>query len=1235
MTRNELEGTKMNPQKNHIKTTFHIFLALLLLMPSLVLIESISTAKAQSDTTLNFTITFEQPKLSQTTLNNQQFTQITMPDCISIAEPGKPALPTRTIRILFPQGTTTSKIHVSATKPQSIDYDVASQPIIPQQEPTVSGKKESKSFTMSHEVYASTTSIIKKSYSHENIETCRGFTVLSITLFPVEYIPNPGMVQYFAEMQITIDLEEQDTKTFEANNQMLRKTPEDLELIQSMVINPGAVNTYNPSALNAFSSTGLCSSDDTYEYVVITTQALNNDTSENYAWADLLAHRTSFSGLTTNLVTVEEIDQCSAYFNDTALFNDTAAHIREFIKDAYQNWETEYIILGGDWDTSNPDKQIIPERTFFVDDASHLSYPDMPCDLYYSNLDGDWRDTVNNLWGGGKNSGVNDHLSEVYVGRMTVSTTEEVSNFINKIIWYDVSAPDDFINKAAFFGGNLGWGITSKDYMDEIRSGDDPYFYECIGFSEYNNDHSSYEFDISQRIYHDIGNSIPGDYQNVINNNNACIINHLSHGTATTALDMSNGQLSALTNTHFFFAFSAQCLSGRFTAGDTTEKILTSDSKNNGAFGLIWNTGYGWGSSTDTNGPNQFLQRQFWDYILNNSVSNWSIGKAFYYAKDMITEYVDTSWHYSWCYNWYSTHLFGDPAQKLRIASSDESINVSNASPTNEATGLTAGEIQLCVNVTDPENDTMDVFFLTNASGTWESIGSNLSQNSGMCTQTHSFSDNQPKLWWRVNTHDISGSSGWTNTTYNFPLLLYNITPEDESINQSINISQLSFYLNAQNNETYNWTIQTNPPVGNNSGFNDTAGNKNCTLSNLSYNTTYIWYVNVSLYGDNSTTCIEYNFTIESEPIIIPDPVNIAPNISVISPLNESSGVSISTSQLLFNISDFENNTMNWTVSTNPDIGQNIGVNDSSGDKYCNISGLSYSTTYNWYVQVSDGANWTNHSFWFTTESQPSSGGGGSPRPRYTPAPAPPANNVPDTPETPNGTITGYVNTTYNFTTSTFDSDGDMVKFKFSWGDETEEEWSELVESGAEIVVSHSWDAVGIFNVTVISMDEQGDESSRSDSIIISITLPPEPPAPDPTPEEIDYTPGSSSEEDDVYTFNASEIFDLNETEDSYFIWDFGDGTITTELEPDHSFVEPGLYNVTLTVFNNEGDKTNILTFQVHVQPQAEIHNVDDVNDDFEGIHPALGFNPLLIFTVAFAFLTFLLILLIWKKYEN
>jgi len=93
-------------------------------------------------------------------------------------------------------------------------------------------------------------------------------------------------------------------------------------------------------------------------------------------------------------------------------------------------------------------------------------------------------------------------------------------------------------------------------------------------------------------------------------------------------------------------------------------------------------------------------------------------------------------------------------------------------------------------------------------------------------------------------------------------------------------------------------------------------------------------------------------------------PVQSNPN-----PSNGATDVSISLSQLSIDITDPDGDTFNWTIETSPNIGSSSGNNDNDGTKICNISGLQYSTTYTWYVNVTDGTDWTNQTYTFTTES--------------------------------------------------------------------------------------------------------------------------------------------------------------------------------------------------------------------------------------------------------------------------
>jgi hypothetical protein len=99
--------------------------------------------------------------------------------------------------------------------------------------------------------------------------------------------------------------------------------------------------------------------------------------------------------------------------------------------------------------------------------------------------------------------------------------------------------------------------------------------------------------------------------------------------------------------------------------------------------------------------------------------------------------------------------------------------------------------------------------------------------------------------------------------------------------------------------------------------------------------------------------------------------INSAPSITNELPAHNSTGVSISTSQLSMNIHDSNSDLLNYTIQTSPNIGSSSGSRVTEGIKTCNISGLNYGTIYTWYVNATDGINWTRKSFTFTTQTLP------------------------------------------------------------------------------------------------------------------------------------------------------------------------------------------------------------------------------------------------------------------------
>jgi hypothetical protein len=77
----------------------------------------------------------------------------------------------------------------------------------------------------------------------------------------------------------------------------------------------------------------------------------------------------------------------------------------------------------------------------------------------------------------------------------------------------------------------------------------------------------------------------------------------------------------------------------------------------------------------------------------------------------------------------------------------------------------------------------------------------------------------------------------------------------------------------------------------------------------------------------------------------------------------------------------------------------------------------------------------------------------------------------PATPQQPQGPSEGVIGVAYTFSTSTTDPEGDQVFYKWSWGDGTFSEWLGPYESGVTVTTGHTWDAVGLYNISVKAKD--------------------------------------------------------------------------------------------------------------------------------------------------------------------
>jgi hypothetical protein len=244
-------------------------------------------------------------------------------------------------------------------------------------------------------------------------------------------------------------------------------------------------------------------------------------------------------------------------------------------------------------------------------------------------------------------------------------------------------------------------------------------------------------------------------------------------------------------------------------------------------------------------------------------------------------------------------------------------------------------------------------------------------------------------------------------------------------------------------------------------------------------------------------------------------------------------------------------------------------------------------------VNVSDGS----------VSVQTSGGGGPSGGGYIPPPPLPPPNNPPEIPIKPTGPIFVELGVEYEYSSSTVDADDDLIRYKFAWGDGEVSNWSDYLPSEQSISFSHSWDEVSTYQIRVIAQDEQGENSSWSMPLNVTVSqagLSGEPPFADfQIPENITLNK--------TVVFDASSSFDVDGVIVIYH-WDFGDGERGNGITTSHVYNNPGEYIVSLIVTDNNGN-----TIKKSMVVSVDSPFKEEI-DDSKGLFPMyLGFVGIII----------------------
>ncbi len=642
---------------------------------------------------VSVTYLLETLAIEQVDIGDIMYDQVILNDAPYCGNAGEPRLPGKAAYILLPQNTKVGEIKVTHGEKICLGSGFNVEPV---GMPFPLSMSDSAPLPVPDElIYSSNDLFPGELFTEVGTYGFRGYDILVLRLHPVQYVPAAGELFYYPDLTVSVETIEN-----EHTNEMYRGLEKDEFEVMRKVDNPSIVRSYiQQSSSNIHSS--LIDPADTYEYVIITNKKLASSSGE-YTFQDLIDYKES-KGVSATIVTTEDIYADPSYWEPLPPFNDKQVMIRNFIKDAYVNWETDYVLLAGDGDTDNENDNIIPVRELYATcvglplalDEELEGY--IPSDLYYCCLDGNFNDDRDDKWG--ENASGNDVankdeadlFAEVWIGRAGVDSAEEVSNFVMKTLTYE-QTNDDYLRNVLMLGEYLGFGGVAEYgayQMEEIEPLI-PEWYTIETFYE-----RDFSWDAEQLV-------------NYLNWDTTHLINHLGHGYTDYALKIRTYEAEYVTNDNYFFIYSQTCLAGSFDnwvpgdyyyEHDSFAEVFTVEIPH-GAFAVILNSRYGLGRYDSTDSPGQRYHVAFIDALFNQDMRE--LAKANQASKEANAWRVNEN-GMRWIY--YQTNLLGDP--QVAIKGPEPPAN----SPPNkpDIDGSTSGkpgmEYTYTIVATDPEDD--------------------------------------------------------------------------------------------------------------------------------------------------------------------------------------------------------------------------------------------------------------------------------------------------------------------------------------------------------------------------------------------------------------------------------------------------------------------------------------------------------------------------------------------------
>ena len=521
---------------------------------------------------------------------------------------GSPMMPLKTIRIALPEGMSAKGVSVIEINSEII---IGEFNILPAQPPMEISRSDERPILVEPNmtIYGSNSAYPPSSVEFVRQSDLAGQSMAVINLYPLRYIPAAKRLELLTSIRFVIEgeggyecgdylpenISQENLKLYEQRLKEISVNPEDVSLRLAISGKRGAAAATGKS----------------FDHIIITSDA-------NALYYQPLVTWHTRKGVKDTIITVGHI-----YANYSGA--DNQEKIRNFVKDAHENWGATYFLLAGENAT-------VPFRFRTYDDES------IPSDSYYGDYDDDWE-------------------YEVFVGRMTAEGSVEIGRFVNKLLKYEINPPLVDGNMFLYYlleATLVGMDLTVPSDPPEYTLTRGEYLKDTVGL------HIPERFIVTK-----VFDSKPGNHREdflAALNRGVNLVNHCDHsnynvmgvGDRNHDYYISSYDVLYLTNYHrYCIIYSLGCYANKLDQNDAISEYFVFSKDTTGAVAFTGNTRSGWFYLGDPMSLSSALDLQWWVGLFDHN--KYRLGEALAYTKSVVN--TDVIHPYSeWTLN-----LLGDP----------------------------------------------------------------------------------------------------------------------------------------------------------------------------------------------------------------------------------------------------------------------------------------------------------------------------------------------------------------------------------------------------------------------------------------------------------------------------------------------------------------------------------------------------------------------------------------------